>query len=90
MFLEFEEYIEKKLCFLVLDIEINKDDISEMKKNVEDMTINCRKMWKQMIIQETWINDLLCQIARQNKIIEDLQKQIKNYDNFWFVLIAQT
>ncbi len=44
MFFEFEEYIEKKLCFLVLDIEINKDDISEMKKNVEDMTINCRKM----------------------------------------------
>jgi len=44
VFLEFEEYIEKKLCFLVLDIEINKDDISEMKKNVEDMTINCRKM----------------------------------------------
>ncbi len=44
MFLEFEEYIKKKLCFLVLDIKINKDDISEMKKNVEDATINCREM----------------------------------------------
>jgi len=39
MFLEFEEYIKKKMCFLVLDIEINKDDISEIKKNVEDVTI---------------------------------------------------
>ncbi len=44
MFLEFEEYIKKKLCFFVLDIEINKDDISEMKKNVEDATINCREI----------------------------------------------
>ncbi len=49
MFLEFEEYIKKKLCFLVLDIKINKDDISEMKKNVEDATINCREMQKQMM-----------------------------------------
>jgi len=53
MFLEFEEYIEKKLHFLVLDIKINKDDISEMKKNVEDVTINCRKMQEQMTTQET-------------------------------------
>jgi len=53
MFLEFEEYIEKKLCSLVLDIKINKDDISEMKKNVEDATINCREMQKQMTTQET-------------------------------------
>ncbi len=30
MFLEFEKYIEKKLCFLVLDIKINKDDISKI------------------------------------------------------------
>ncbi len=90
MFLEFEEYIEKKLRLLVLDIKINKDDIDEMKKNVEDVTINCREMQKQMITQETWINDLLCQIARQNKIIEDLWKQIENYNNFLFVLIAQT
>ncbi len=44
MFLEFEEYIEKKMHFLVLDIKINKNDISEMKKNVEDATINCKKM----------------------------------------------
>jgi len=44
MFLEFEEYIEKKLHLLVLDIKINKDDINEMKKNVEDVTINCREM----------------------------------------------
>ncbi len=49
MFLEFEEYIKKKLCFLVLDIKINKDDINEMKKNVEDATINCREMQKQMM-----------------------------------------
>jgi len=44
MFLEFEEYIEKKMHFLVLDIKINKNDISKMKKNVEDATINCKKM----------------------------------------------
>ena len=53
MFFEFEEYIEKKLHFLVLDIKINKDNISKMKKNVEDATINCKKMQKQMITQET-------------------------------------
>jgi len=29
-------------------------------------------------------------IARQNKIIEDLQKQIENYNNLWLVLITQT
>ncbi len=74
MFLEFKEYIEKKLHFLVLDIKINRNNISEMKKNVKDVTINCRKMWKQMMIQETWIDDLLYWIARQNKIIEDLWK----------------
>ena len=90
MFLEFEEYIEKKLHLLVLDIKINKDDINEMKKNVEDVTINCREMWKQITTQETWINDLLCWITRQNKIIEDLWKQIEKYDNLWSVLIAQT
>ncbi len=43
-----------------------------------------------MRVQEIWINDLLCWIARQNKIIEDLWKQIENYDNLWLVLIAQT
>ncbi len=64
MFLEFEEYIEKKLHSLVLNIEINRNNISKMKKNVEDVTINCREMWKQMMIQKTWINDLLCWIAR--------------------------
>ncbi len=64
MFLEFEEYIKKKMYLLVLDIKINKNDISKMKKNVEDVTINCKKMWKQMRAQETWINNLLCQIAR--------------------------
>jgi len=53
MFLEFEKYIEKKMHSLVLDIKINKDDISEMKKNVEDVTINCREMQKQMKAQET-------------------------------------
>jgi len=53
MFLEFEEYIEKKMCFLVLNIEINKDDISKMKKNVKDVTINCREMQEQMKTQET-------------------------------------
>ncbi len=90
MFLDFEEYIEKKLCLLILDIEINRNNISEMKKNVEDVTINCKKMWKQMTKQETWIDDLLCWIARQNKIIEDLWKQIKKYDNLWSALIAQT
>ncbi len=90
IFLEFEEYIEKKLRSLVLDIEINKNDISEMKKNVEDATINCREMRKQMMIQETQINDLLCWIARRNKIIEDLWKQIEKYDNLWLILITQT
>ncbi len=90
MFLEFEEYIEKKMHSLVLDIEINRNNISEMKKNVEDATINCKKMQKQMKTQKTWINDLLYWIARQNKIIEDLWKQIENYDNLWLILIAQT
>ena len=33
---------------------------------------------------------MLCQIARQNKIIKDLWKQIENYDNLWLILIAQT
>ncbi len=88
MFLEFEEYIKKKLCFLVLNIKINGNNISKMKKNVKDATINCKKMQKQIIIQKTWINDLLYWIARQNKIIEDLWKQIENYDNLWLVLIA--
>jgi len=53
MFLEFEEYIEKKLHFLILDIKINRNNISEMKKNVEDATINCREMQEQMTTQET-------------------------------------
>ncbi len=52
MFLEFEEYIKKKLCSFVLNIKINKDDISEMKNNVEDATINCREMQEQMTAQE--------------------------------------
>jgi len=53
MFLEFEEYIEKKMHFLILDIEINRNDISKMKKNVKDATINCRKMQEQIKAQET-------------------------------------
>ncbi len=53
MFLEFEKYIEKKLHSLVLDIKINRNDISKMKKNVEDATINCKEMQEQMITQET-------------------------------------
>ena len=89
MFLEFEEYIEKKLCSLILDIKINKDDISKMKKNVEDVTINCREMQKQMIIQEIQINDLLYWIIRQNKIIENLQKQTEKYV-FQLIFITQT
>ncbi len=52
MFLEFEEYIEKKLHSLVLDIKINRNNISEMKKNVEDATINCREMQKQIKAQK--------------------------------------
>ncbi len=52
MFLEFEECIEKKLHSLILDIEINRNNISEMKKNVKDATINCKKMQKQMMTQE--------------------------------------
>jgi len=59
MFLEFEKYIEKKLHLLILNIEINRDDINKIKKNVEDATINCREMQEQMITQETQINDLL-------------------------------
>ncbi len=53
MFLEFEEYIEKKLHFLVLDIKINRNNISKMKKNVKNVIINCRKMQKQIKIQKT-------------------------------------
>jgi len=53
MFLEFEEYIEKKMHFLILDIKINRNNISKMKKNVEDATINCREMQEQMRAQKT-------------------------------------
>jgi len=53
MFLKFEEYIEKKLRLLILDIKINRNNISEMKKNVEDATINCKEMQKQMTTQKT-------------------------------------
>jgi len=44
MFLEIEDYIKKKLHSFILNIEINKDDINEMKENVEDATISYRKM----------------------------------------------
>ncbi len=53
MFLEFEEYIEKKLHLLILNIKINRNNINEMKKNIKDVTINCKKMQKQMTTQET-------------------------------------
>jgi hypothetical protein len=44
MFLQFEEYVKQKLHSLSLNIEINKDNINDMKENVKDVIINCRKM----------------------------------------------
>ncbi len=44
MFLEIEDYVEKKLHSLVLDVEINRDNISEMKKDIKNIIISCRKM----------------------------------------------
>ena len=38
MFLEFEEYIEKKLRFLVLDIKINRNNISEMNRLIIELS----------------------------------------------------
>ncbi len=44
IFLQFEEYVKQKLHFLSFDIEINKNNINDMKKNVKDVIINCRKI----------------------------------------------
>jgi hypothetical protein len=44
MFLQFKKYMKQKLHFLSLDIEINKNDINDMKKNVENVIINYKKI----------------------------------------------
>jgi len=62
MFLEIEDYMKKKLHSFILNIEINRDDINEMKKDVENATISYKKMQKLMIKQETCIDDLLYQV----------------------------
>ena len=60
MFLKIEDYIKKKLHSLILNIEINKDDINEMKEDIKNITISYRKMQELMIEQEIYIDDFLC------------------------------
>ncbi len=60
MFLEIEDYVEKRLRSLVLNVEINRDDISKMKKDVENIIISCREIQKLIVEQEICIDDLLC------------------------------
>jgi len=79
MFLEIEDYMKKKLHSLILNIEINRDDINEMKEDVENMTISYRKMQELMIKQEIHINDLLCRVIHQKRTIQDLQRQVKKF-----------
>ncbi len=90
MFLEIENYVKKKLRSLVLNVEINRNNISKMKKDVENIIINCREMQKLIVKQEICIDDLLCWIIRQKKVIEELQRQVEKYDTFQLILIAQT
>ncbi len=72
MFLEIKDYVEKKLRSLVLDVEINRNNISKMKKDVENIIINCREMQKLIVKQEICIDDFLCWIIRQKRGIEEL------------------
>ncbi len=90
MFLEIENYVEKKLRFLVLNVEINRNDISEMKKDVENIIISYREMQKLIVEQETCIDDFLCQVIKQKRVIKELQRQVEKYDTFWLALIAWT
>jgi len=79
MFLEIENYMKKKLHSLILNIEINKDDINEIKEDVENVTISYREMQELMIKQKTCINDLLCRVIHQKRTIQDLQRQVKKF-----------
>jgi len=90
MFLEIEDYMKKKLHSLILNIEINRDDINEMKEDVENMTISYRKMQELMIKQEIHINDLLCRVIHQKRTIQDLQRQVKKFSILWSALVTQT
>jgi len=60
MFLEIEDYVKKKLHSFILNIKINKNNINEMKEDVENITINYRKMQKLMIKQKIYIDNFLC------------------------------
>jgi len=79
MFLEIENYMKKKLHSLILNIEINKDDINEIKEDVENVTISYREMQELMIKQKTCINDFLCRVIHQKRTIQDLQRQVKKF-----------
>jgi hypothetical protein len=53
MLLQFEEYIKQQLHFLHLDIQINRNDISDMKENVSDIIVSYKKIHKFVAAQET-------------------------------------
>ncbi len=74
MFLEIEDYVKKKLHSFILNIKINRNDINEMKEDVENATISYRKMQELMIKQEICIDDFLYQVIHQKRTIQDLQR----------------
>ena len=88
MFLEIENYMKKKLHSLILNIEINKDDINEIKEDVENVTISYREMQELMIKQKTCINDFLCRVIHQKRTIQDLQRQVKKFSILWSALVT--
>ena len=90
MFLEIEDYVKKKLHSFILNIKINKNNINEMKEDVENITINYRKMQKLMIKQKIYIDDFLCWVIHQKKTIQDLQRQVKKFSILQSALIIQT
>jgi hypothetical protein len=53
MFLQFEEYMKQQLHSLHLDIQINKNDINDMKENMNDVTVNYKEICEFVIAQET-------------------------------------
>jgi len=90
MFLKIEDYIKKKLHSLILNIEINKDDINEMKEDIENITISYRKMQELIVKQETCINDFLCRVIHQKRTIQDLQRQVEKFSILRSALVTQT
>ena len=90
MFLKIEDYIKKKLHSLILNIEINKDDINEMKEDIENITISYRKMQELIVKQETCIDDFLCRVIHQKRTIQDLQRQVEKFSILQSALVTQT